>query len=525
MVVLCFFRKDATWQPPGVSKTDGEVVGILMDMSEGRLSTEGQGHTEGQQSNTRVNLRTKIQNKEKESDVNLATISAASTSHSNLIIGGNVIYPVLNQAAQSVQNSQNVQITSDQQQQIVGSTLTNTAQSLVPQDFNLPGQQVLGIPQTINGDQFVLVTVVPEGGGETVIHIYRVHGGLQSQGMEVPEQNITIAHQPAIENNDAANTDSVNASAVEEQGSSVLKAIPMSSLQSLNSQSGEVIQTSIDQLPSEEFTQSSEMMVTDYDKEKQTSLDQSQTGLKTDVVTQPESQITVVVANEADELTKTQSMELDLQESQDTVQSETVSLENQPELTARAINVTIETEDSDNFQESMSIETNKDSCIQDNQNSNTHVADDKIQSSDTTSSDDRNQSSNTTIEETSSTFKNLSESIVEHGDMDVDSVDRIEPTSIGSSSEQTGSLNSREYHHTIDNIINKQGPQDCANSTSPENSNAAGSSNVKEHASVSNHSVEFLIGAKENDSNIVESNIEKVKSTSTLSNNVEIENG
>ncbi|XP_045175419.2 transcription factor TFIIIB component B'' homolog [Mercenaria mercenaria] len=34
---------------------------------------------------------------------------------------------------------------------------------------------------TEDADQYVLVTVMPEGGGETVIHIYRLHGGGQSQ--------------------------------------------------------------------------------------------------------------------------------------------------------------------------------------------------------------------------------------------------------------------------------------------------------------------------------------------------------
>lgn len=34
---------------------------------------------------------------------------------------------------------------------------------------------------TEDADQYVLVTVMPEGGGETVIHVYRLHGGGQSQ--------------------------------------------------------------------------------------------------------------------------------------------------------------------------------------------------------------------------------------------------------------------------------------------------------------------------------------------------------
>ena len=55
---------------------------------------------------------------------------------------------------------------------------------------NMTGSSTFNIPNGEDGDRYVLVTVVPEDGGETVIHIYRVHGEAQIPGEQGQMQGI-----------------------------------------------------------------------------------------------------------------------------------------------------------------------------------------------------------------------------------------------------------------------------------------------------------------------------------------------
>jgi hypothetical protein len=66
-----------------------------------------------------------------------------------------------------------------------------------------------------DADQYVLVTVMPEGGGETVIHIYRLHGGGQTQNQVVyadqfSEQQMTLesgtSNEPSEESHDQSSS-------------------------------------------------------------------------------------------------------------------------------------------------------------------------------------------------------------------------------------------------------------------------------------------------------------------------------
>lgn len=230
-------NEDGPWQPPTVSRDDGEVVGILMDMSKGQGQSNVGGpenvfSASGTEIYTAVPVsKQKIGHKTK-SALNTSLpgqtpggarcqvlqntkLDTSQSSYSQAQIPGvdsvsvfqtqqaqssgtqektRIILPVFNRTADLAQSVSHTQ---------TGLPNYQTSQSLVNQSQYLnPGQSELehnSLQQNVNNsnqmqinlnplpasliedsalpeDQYVLVTVVPEGGGETVIHIYKLHG-------------------------------------------------------------------------------------------------------------------------------------------------------------------------------------------------------------------------------------------------------------------------------------------------------------------------------------------------------------
>ncbi|XP_052229354.1 uncharacterized protein LOC127843667 isoform X2 [Dreissena polymorpha] len=170
--------KDPTWVP-GVA---GEVVDILVDMSKDRLSTD---HAETASQEDGMRLPLNVVNSPQYIATPIPSFNTKSTSNiykqNQAGNQGNAIFSQENDVKYSDAvsgNSFNANVGYMQ-----ASQLTENESFLSNVDSNMGmANATIGIPQTIDGDQYVLVTVVPEGGGETVIHIYRVHGGLLEGG-------------------------------------------------------------------------------------------------------------------------------------------------------------------------------------------------------------------------------------------------------------------------------------------------------------------------------------------------------
>lgn len=253
------YSTDDLWKPPSVSQKDGEVVGILMDMSEGRITGEGQGQ-EGVINVMEVNsedayrsdkliavpirnvqkgrgfipLEPKNDNPSSEVELNLSSSACSRTvrnvpaipgiqsinimeTNQNTVTGTSainlpaqnqqqtashsskkqIVLPFLNKTSSTMSDTetrQNVKLFNAPMQFNQNSILNNemetetshnqldigTSQSQL-QVGTSQSPEPVGNNDTEETDQYVLVTVVPEDGGETIIHIYRMHGGTHSQ--------------------------------------------------------------------------------------------------------------------------------------------------------------------------------------------------------------------------------------------------------------------------------------------------------------------------------------------------------
>lgn len=95
-----------------------------------------------------------------------------------------------------IQNSSEIEMVNDEIEEVKKEVqaVENSVPNILPvSTFNgdqIISQQLLspqsaaqfpGLPQTGPNDRYVLVTVMPESGQETIIHVYRLHGGQLSQ--------------------------------------------------------------------------------------------------------------------------------------------------------------------------------------------------------------------------------------------------------------------------------------------------------------------------------------------------------
>lgn len=388
-----------------------------MDMSEGRLSTEGQGHVAGE--NAKEKLRKNIQKK--------GANSAGAQSGSDLVFtDGNVIYPVLGQHSQ---RTSQIQPSTAQTQQVLTLPAGPTQAGLAP-NFNVIGQGMVGLPQTINGDQYVLVTVVPEGGGETVIHIYRVHGGLQLQGDNMGVQGVL---QPQGEQNVTVN---------EETGSCEVVAENLDSSVVVNA--GALKRTGDVELPS-----------------------------------------TSALVPENNAL--------------DVVNLEQQNVESNENNIAEGDKVLVSAEENNN------TDTNEPT---ENCNANT---------SDNHEHNEINETKHENIEnkEVSSTGEGGEQGVEMciNTNVDAEIIGINNETDLEAVTKLTGV---REYQHTIEDIMNKPGPQITQNTESVVDENSCGGSvisNVKEPTNITDHSVEYLISGTSKTS---EANVEIAKDNEKL---------
>ncbi|KAL4224691.1 Transcription factor TFIIIB component B [Mactra antiquata] len=240
-------------QQTNVSQKDGEVVNILMDMSEGRLNIEGQNEeTEAefiatplnvhlqQTANSKFNVSVKSSsNSNVHSDNNIRThlvlnadnkLANAESLHNintSLQQYSNENFtklklPVVAKSG-NVRPSNTIQpavITKPQQSLLnqgpfVGGSLNPVQQmSLLHNPLQQQGLDLSSLQQSNNvlqgepikiqsddNDQYVLVTVVPEGGGETVIHVYRLNGGVDLGNTETVNETTVNYNQTALQNN------------------------------------------------------------------------------------------------------------------------------------------------------------------------------------------------------------------------------------------------------------------------------------------------------------------------------------
>ncbi|XP_052802549.1 uncharacterized protein LOC128232831 isoform X2 [Mya arenaria] len=174
-------RKDKSWEPQGTTKEMVELGTIQMDLRKGHHSKDGDNAEVDSFSSMRLPTQSPVDARGSVEPTFTATPlyqgadanQDSAEGFQSIDISANHVSDCL-VANQSLleQGSQSIDNPVDPIGLLPGSTLV--------------GSTTMGLSQNIDGDQYVLVTVVPEGGGETVIHIYRVHGGLQGHGQVTP---------------------------------------------------------------------------------------------------------------------------------------------------------------------------------------------------------------------------------------------------------------------------------------------------------------------------------------------------